>query len=133
MATGTAGSTARQFHTQQIHYLRTLINYNDADIGGRKIGTIPAGSNILRTNTVASTANNAGTSATLSVGFSAAAATDLVNATSVASATANVVTQAPSGKALVSSDTDIYVTLAMSGTAATAGVAEVIVEYAPPL
>ena len=61
MATGTAGTSARPFHTQQIHYLRTLINYNDADIAGRKIGTIPAGSNILRTNTVASTANNAGT------------------------------------------------------------------------
>jgi hypothetical protein len=133
MATGTAGTSARQFHTQQVHYLRTLVNYNDADIAGRKIGTIPAGSNILRTNTVASTANNAGTSATLSVGFSSAGATDLVNATSVASATANVVTQAPSGKALLASDTDIYVTLTMSGTAATAGVAEVIVEYAPAI
>ena len=133
MATGTAGSSARQFHTQQVHYLRTLMNYNDADIGGRKIGTIPAGSNILRTNTVASTAVNYATPATLSVGFSAAAATDLVNATSVISATANVVTQAPSGKALLASDTDIYVTLAGTGTAATAGVVEVIVEYAPPI
>lgn len=133
MATGTAGTSARQFHTQQIHYLRTLMNYNDGDIGGRKIGTIPSGSNILRVNTVASTAVNAGSTATLSVGFTSAASTDLVNATSVASATANVLTQAPSGKALLAADTDIYVTLAMTGTPATTGIVEAIVEYAPPI
>jgi hypothetical protein len=69
MATGTAGTSARQFHTQQVHYLRTLFNYNDADVASRKIGTIPAGSNILRSNTVISTAFNAGTTNTLSVGF----------------------------------------------------------------
>lgn len=129
-----AASKARQFHTQQVHFLRTLMNYNDADIGGRKIGTIPSGANILRTNTVVSTANNAGTTATLSVGFTAAAATDLINAIDVkTAATANVVTQAPSGKALLAADTDIFVTMATTGGAPTAGIVEVIVEYAPPI
>lgn len=128
-----AASKARAFHTQQVHFLRTLMNFNDPDIAGRRIGTIPAGANILRTNTVASTAVNAATTATLSVGFNAAAATDLVNATSVIAATANVVTQAPSGKALLAADTDIFATLATTGTAPTTGVVEVIVEYVPAI
>lgn len=132
MATGTAGTSARQFHTQQIHYLRTLINYNDTDALTRKMGTIPAGANILRINTCISTAQNAGTTNTLSVGTSSGG-TDLVNATAAGSATANVVVQAPSGKSLMASDTDIWATLTQSGTAATAGVVEVTVEYAPAL
>lgn len=128
-----AASKARQFHTQQVHFLRTLMNYNDPDIAGRKIGTIGAGANILRTNTVASTAVNFSVTATLSVGFNAAAATDLVNATSVIAATANIATQAPVGKTLLAADTDIYVTLAGTGAAPTTGVVEVIVEYVPAI
>lgn len=132
MATGTAGTTARQFHTQQVHFLRTLINYNDADALTRNMGTIPAGSNILRINTCVSTAQNAGTTNTLSVGTSSGG-TDLVNATAAGSATANVVVQAPSGKSLLASDTTIWATLTQSGTAATAGVVQVTVEYVPPI
>jgi hypothetical protein len=127
-----AASKARQFHTQQTHFLRGLMNFNDPDIAGRKLGTVPVGSNILSCKTCASTANNAGTSATLSVGFSAGG-TDLVNATNVAAATGIVNTLAPSGKSLLGSDTDIYMSLAMAGTAATTGVCEAIVEYVPPL
>jgi hypothetical protein len=127
-----AASKARQFHTQQVHFLRTLINYNDADALTRVIGTIPAGSNLLRCNTVISTAQNAGTTNTLSVGTTSGG-TDIVNATAAGSATANVVAQAPSGKALVASDTTYYATLTQSGTAATAGVVQVIIEYVPPL
>lgn len=133
MATGTAGTSARQFHTQQVHYLRSLFNYNDSDVASRKIGTIPAGSNILRTNYVISTAFNAGTTNTISVGFTSSG-TDLVNAQAAGSATANTVTQAPSGKALVgTTDQDIYAYVSMTGTAATAGVGEVIVEYVPAI
>jgi hypothetical protein len=127
-----AGSKARQFHTQQVHFLRTLINYNDADALTRVIGTIPAGSNLLRVNTCVSTAQNAGTTNTISVGTTSGG-TDIINAAAAGSVTANVVTQAPSGKALVASDTTYYATLTQSGTAATAGVVEVIIEYVPAI
>jgi len=127
-----AASKARQFHTQQVHFLRTLINYNDADALTRVVGIIPAGANILRINTCISTAQNAGTTNTLSVGTSSGG-TDLVNATAAGSATANVVAQAPSGKSLCAADTTIWATLTQSGTAATAGVVEVTVEYVPAI
>ena len=124
--------TARQFHTQQVHFLRTLINYNDADALTRNMGTIPEGSNLLRINTCVSTAQNAGTTNTISVGTSSGG-TDLVNAAAAGSVTANVVTQAPSGKSLLASDTTIWAKLTQSGTAATAGVVEVTIEYVPAI
>lgn len=124
--------TARQFHTQQVHFLRTLINYNDADALTRVIGTIPAGSNLLRINTCVSTAQNAGTTNTISVGTTSGG-TDLINAAAAGSVTANVLTQAPSGKSLVADDTTYYATLTASGTAATAGVVAVTLEYVPAI
>lgn len=127
-----AASKARQFHTQQVHFLRTLINYNDADALTRVIGIIPAGSNLLRCNTCVSTAQNAGTTNTLSVGTTSGG-TDIISAAAAGSATANVLVQAPSGKSLVAADTTYYATLTQSGTAATAGVVEVTIEYVPPL
>jgi hypothetical protein len=34
---------ARQLHTQQVHYLRKRVNFNDTNIGtGVVIGTLPA-------------------------------------------------------------------------------------------
>jgi hypothetical protein len=127
-----AASKARQFHTQQVHFLRTLINFSDADALTRVIGTIPAGSNLLRVNTVVSTAQNAGTTNTLSVGTTSGG-TDIINAAAAGALTANVVTQAPSGKALVAADTTYFATLTQSGTPATAGVVEVIIEYVPAI
>ena len=127
-----AASFARQYHTQQVHFLRTLINYNDADALTRVIGTIPAGSNLRRVNTCVSTAQNAGTPNTISVGTTSGG-TDIINAAAAGWATANVVTQAPSGKSLVAADTTYYATLTQSGTAATAGVVEVTIEYVPAL
>lgn len=128
-----AASKARQFHTQQIHFIRTLINFNDADVANRLMNPgIPAGSNLLRVNTVISTAFNAGTTNTISVGTTTGG-TDIINAAAAGSVTANVLTQAPSGKALVAVDTTYFVTVTLSGTAATTGVAEVIIEYAPPI
>lgn len=127
-----AASKARAFHTQQVHFIRTLINYNDVDVANRVMVPVPAGSNVLRFNTVISTAFNAGTTNTISVGTTAAG-TDIINAAAAGAATANVVTQAPVGKALVAADTSYFVTVTLAGTAATAGVAEVIVEYVPAI
>lgn len=123
---------ARKYHTEQVHFIRTYINYSDADALTRIVGTIPANSSLLRINTCISTAQNAGTTNTLSVGTTSGG-TDLINAAAAGSLTANVVTQAPSGKSLYSADTTIYATLTQSGTAATAGVVQVTLEYCPAL
>jgi hypothetical protein len=127
-----AASKARQFHTQQVHFLRTLINFNDVDALTRVIGTLPAGANLLSCKTIVSTAQNAGTTNTLSVGTTPGG-TDIVNAAAAGAATAVVNTLAPSGKSLLAADTTYYATLTQSGTAATAGVVEVILDYVPAI
>jgi hypothetical protein len=102
------------------------------DVANRAMVPVPAGSNVLRFNTVISTAFNAGTTNTISIGTTSGG-TDIINAAAAGSVTANTVTQAPSGKALLAADTTYFVTITLSGTAATAGVAEVIVEYVPAI
>ena len=60
---------ARELHTQQVHYLRKRVNYNDASIGsGVVMGTLPAGAMIVSQNVRVSTAFNAGTTNALNVG-----------------------------------------------------------------
>lgn len=51
MATNTAGSSARQYQAQLVHYLRADFNVADADASGgttKTLGVIPAGSVILK-------------------------------------------------------------------------------------
>jgi hypothetical protein len=51
MATNTAGSTARYYNKQLIHYLSADFNVTDVDVSGgctKTLGTIPAGSVILK-------------------------------------------------------------------------------------
>ena len=51
MATGTAGNTARKYHTSQVHYLRADFNVAEVDVTGgvtKTLGVIPAGSVILK-------------------------------------------------------------------------------------
>jgi hypothetical protein len=71
MATGTAGTTARQFTTQQVHYLRKSITYSDNGTTVT-IGTIPAGSLILKpiSGVAVNVAFNGGTTNTLDIGAS---------------------------------------------------------------
>lgn len=51
MATNTAGSTARYYNKQLVHYLRADFNVAEVDVSGgvtKTLGTIPAGSLILK-------------------------------------------------------------------------------------
>lgn len=126
-----ARSLARQFHTQQSTYLQTLINYNDADAStGRLLGTVPANAVIVRIYTVISTAFNAGTTNTLSVGKTLTG-TDYVSAGAAGSATGPTAATVSAANAVPAADQVIYASYAQSGTAATAGVARVVVEYIP--
>lgn len=117
---------ARELHTQQVHYLRKRVNFGDAGIGtGVIMGTLPAGARILGQHVVCAVAFNAGTTNALNVGTAAGGTqlfTDAATAGQRAPATTNLAFAA---------DQDVYVQYAQTGTAATAGQADVVITYVP--
>lgn len=118
---------AQQYHHNMVHYLRKQITYLD-DGNTVTIGTLPAGSHVLRGGVAVTTAFNGGTTNDLDVGTAAdpnGYATDLALGT-----VGNIVfdEMATSDDAAISSDTDV--TCAVVSTAsASAGSAYVWVEY----
>lgn len=117
---------ARELHTQQIHYIRKRVNYNDASIGtGVVMGTLPAGAMIVSQNVRVSTAFNAGTTNALNVG-TAAAGTQVFTDAATAGARSPTIANLS-----FAADQDIYVTYAQTGTVASAGVADIVIGYAP--
>lgn len=78
MATGTAGSAARDLNLQCIHYLRKAITY--ADNGNTvTVGTIPAGAHLVKpiSGVAVDVAFNGGSTNTLDIGPSTDSGTDL--------------------------------------------------------
>lgn len=119
-----AATTPRQFHTQQIHYLRKKVNYNDAGIAaGVLFGTVPAGALIVTQNVRVDTAFNAGTTNALNVGTTAGG-TQVFTDAATAGARTPTIANLP-----LATDTDLYVAYAQTGTAATAGVGTVVIGY----
>lgn len=117
---------ARVLHTQQIHYLRKRVNFNDSAIGtGVVFGTLPAGAMLTNQSVRVVTAFNAATTNAINVGTTAGG-TQLF--TDVATAGARSPTIANLSFA---SDTDLYVQFAQTGTAATTGQADIVVSYTP--
>jgi hypothetical protein len=117
---------ARQLHTQQVHYLRKRVNYNDSAIGtGVVMGTLPAGAMIVNLNVRASVAFNAGTTNALNVG-TAAGGTQVFTDAATAGARSPTIPNLS-----FASDTDIYVQFAQTGTAASAGQADIVIAYVP--
>jgi len=130
MATNTAGTDARQFYTQQVHYLRKSIVFGD-DGTELTVGKIPAGSLILKplSGVHVTTAFNAGTTNTLNVGTSA---DDNLYGTLLALGTTTFVPcDEAVGTYLVASDTTMTATVVLTGTAATTGAGEVVIAYIP--
>lgn len=72
MATGIAGTTARQFYTQQVHYLRKRITFATAAVE-TDLGVIPAGATVIGGGIHVVTADAA---ITLDVGFKGGSSTD---------------------------------------------------------
>ena len=122
-------STARQHHTQQIHYLRKSVTFAD---NGKAVvvGTIPAGATILKpvTGVVVDTVFNAGTTNVIDIGTSA---DDDLYGTDLALGTRAFVPLDEAVAMTVAEDTTIVATVVLAGTAATAGAAEVIVSFIP--
>lgn len=111
---------------QQIHYFRKRVNYNDANIsGGVLLGTLPAGAMLTQLAVRVNTAFNAGTTNALNVGTTA-------GGTQVFTDAATAGARFPAVPNLsFAVDTDLFVAYAQTGTAATAGQADVVVSYAP--
>lgn len=131
MATGTQGNNAREFHTQQVHYLRKRITFADeGDVVD--IGRIPAGASVIGGGVHVVTAFDDTT--TIDVGFRGGSSTDDPNGLATA-----LVGTAVGFKALdeLAATTNIQQTSSCiitasvnDGTGAvSAGVADVIVTY----
>ncbi|TXH53565.1 MAG: hypothetical protein E6Q97_12935 [Desulfurellales bacterium] len=123
-----------EYHSQYLtHCLRKDIAYNSAASGTAVlIGTLPKGAVVMSTTVAIKVAFNAGTSNDIIVGTSgdpdALVATGGVTETSVAATRVAPATLA--GNVAASADTPLYVTYTQSGTAASAGTASIMVEYA---
>lgn len=116
----------RLLHTQQTHFFRKRVNYNDAGIAaGNLLGTLPAGAMIVGLNVRVNTAFNAGTTNALNAGTTGVGTqvfTDAATAGARSPAIPNL---------SFAVDTDIFVSYAQTGGAATAGQADVVLQYVP--
>jgi hypothetical protein len=132
MATNTAGTSARQLPFQAVHYLRRTITF--ANTGASKLGTLPAGAQIMQNNVIVKTAWN-GSAATLTVGTNATSYNNIqagMTQTQMA-ATVNYVSSTSKLVGLTfANDVDVYINVANGATTApSAGVALVIMSYVP--
>ncbi len=120
---------AREYHTQQTHYLRKNIDYTDTST--ITVGKLPAGAIVVGAGVVVSTAWNSGTSDVLDIGTSGDGdgfATDLALTT-----IGNIVWDelATSNDLYSASEVTITAAITSVGTTATAGVGHVYVEFIP--
>lgn len=128
MATGTAGTNARQYHQCMVHYLRKAIAYTDGQTASVTVGTVPAGALIHDVSVTVTTAFNNGTTNTLNVG-TVASATALASAAALGTVGQVKPSLATNANLYRTTDTVITATHASSGTAATAGQAIVVVAF----
>lgn len=132
--------------TQELRYYRKVVNFNDALVGSAtppKFGRLPAGAFIVGYWCEVSTAFNAATTNVLTVGTTAASANELFNAGdinegvigftvgarglgTILTGGAGIGVNAPAA----TSEVDLYVKYTQSGTAATAGVATIVIAWA---
>lgn len=127
MATGTAGNTGQEYHTDQVHYLCKKITYAD---GGTTVtvGTLPENAMVLRGYAVVTVAFNGNSSNVLDIGVTGN--TDDF-ATDIALGTIGVIEtddMATATSAFSASSRDVVAPV-VSTAAASAGTAYVVVEY----
>ncbi len=130
MATNTAGTSARKFSLQAIHYLRKRITYaNDGQTVD--IGTLPDGALILKplSGVAVNVAFNGGATNTLDIGPSTDTGTNLWG-TLLALGTIAFVPLDEAVTLLVSGDTKVQAKV-VSTASASAGEAVIVIAYIP--
>lgn len=129
-----ANSPVRRSHMQVVHYLRKSISYADGAAAKINVGKIPSGSLILQpmSGIAVTTVYTAGTNNLMQLGTSDN--TDLFG-TNLSLATAGFVPcdEAALSEYLLTSDTLITAEMSLTGTAAGAGAAEIIIAYIPDI
>lgn len=133
MAANTTGIPARQYEQQLMHFMRRQIAFNTALIGtddSIQVGTLPAGAVVYDAIVKVTTAFNAGTNNLINIGI-VGDDDGLLDETDIDATSAEVQSSRRGCDLSFADDTPVYVTYDQSGTAATAGVAEIIVMYIP--
>lgn len=119
----------RQYSLNVMHTLRKTVRYSDGASAVVTVGTLPAGAIVVGGAVHVSTVFNAGTNNNIDVG-TAADPDGFATALAMTSAGDKVFDElATSDDLLTSADTDVIATLGLTGTPASAGVAQVIVWF----
>lgn len=130
MATNTAATVARQYHTSQVHYLVKKITFADNGTAP-SMGFMPAGAVVVRAYCSVATAFNGDTTNTVSIGKSGATTTW---ASAIALGTRGTIlstTLATATTVLQATDVEVIATVT-STASASAGEAYAVLEYIIP-
>lgn len=131
MATNQQGSLARYNTPQQIDYLRRRVTVANAGVAV-SVGILPPNAIILKSvsGVTVSTVFNAGTTNTVDIGVTGTAG---LYGTGLSLTATNFVPVAQAVSYITSSsgDTEIFATVNLSGTAATTGVADIVIGFIP--
>lgn len=127
---------ARLLRTQQEHYYRFTVNYNDAGIASAvKFGRLPSNAFISQIDCQVTTAFNAATTNVLTVGYNATPNGQIIASGDLNEASAtyqNMTSAAGLGVAATSAgEIDLYAKYTQTGAAATAGAATCVIHYVP--
>lgn len=129
MATNTAATSARQNAAQETHYLRQRITF-DGSLTGEMPNPLPDGAIIVRGSVYVWTAFNDGTANTINIGIDGEA-DRYMSAGSLASAANVSFDDLANANMLVSGDQTVTYAITQTGGDATAGKADIVIEYIP--
>ena len=125
---------ARRYHTQQVHYLRKQVAYNSTpthSVSRHSVGTIPEGSQLVAATLQVKTAFSSAGTRVLTMGSNGTTASNYIS--TIAEETATTGSAANSVlRTTFSADTEVFVKLTTTGTAAAAGLVEAYITYIPP-
>lgn len=127
------GKAARKPYQYLATYISKSFAYDTPGIGTAatvQVGTLPAGCLVLETIVRVRTAFNAATTNVIIVGTSDDD-DEFIEAADVDESTAGTTFSARSAGLVMTSDTPVYVKYSQTGTAASAGEADVVVLYIP--
>ena len=131
MATGTLGTTARDYPSR-VERIAVNINFNNIGAGQSvKIGTVPAGSGLIRAGTIVGTVFNSATTNNFSVGTASGGA-QLVAAAAIGAVGINTSTIVAAQAGPLAADTPIWLTGIFAPAAPTTGNALFVLEWANP-
>lgn len=125
-------ATALRYHENMVHYLRKQVAYNTTathSVTRHSMGKIPSGAQIVYCLGTIKTGFSAAGTRVLTVGSNGTTANNIL--TTITEETATAVMPLIGAKLTFSSDTEVFVKLTTAGTAAAAGLAEIVLAFVP--